>query len=105
MAQYDAYANPNVPQREVFPFLVAMQSEQLDHYSTRLMMPLAKLPRAPESAPRRLTQAVEVQGVRLYLAAHLCSAYPAKLFKKPVASLKHEAGAFSDALDAVISGV
>jgi hypothetical protein len=34
MRQFDVYANPNVPQRAAFPYLVVMQSEHLDDYST-----------------------------------------------------------------------
>ena len=105
VAQYDAYLNPNAAQREAFPYLVVVQSDQLDHYSTRFIMPLARLPRAPKGAPRRLAQAVEVEGERCYLAVHLCGPLPAKLLRKPVASLRGEAGVFRDALDAVISGV
>ena len=105
MAQYDAYLNPNAVQREAFPYLVVLQSDQLDHYSTRLVMPLARLPRRPANAPRRLAQTVEVEGEHYYLAAHLCAPFPVKLLRKPAASLRHEAGVLRDALDAVISGV
>ena len=105
VAQYDAYLNPNAAQREAFPYLVVLQSDQLDHYSSRFVVPLARLPRPPASAPRRLAQSVEIEGERCYLAAHLCGPFPAKLLRKPVASLRNEAGTFRDALDAVISGV
>ena len=105
MAQFDAYANPNVAQREAFPYFVVLQSDQLSQHSTRLCMPLARLPRAPAALPRRLTQSVLVEGERLYLAAHLCAALPAKLLKGPRLSLRAHAPAFVDALDAVLSGV
>jgi toxin CcdB len=105
VAQFDAYLNPNAAQREAFPYLVVLQSDQLDHYSTRFVMPLARLPRAPADAPRRLAQMVDIQGERCHLAAHLCAPLPAKLLRKPVASLRKEAGVFRDALDAVMSGV
>ncbi|MCM2253015.1 MAG: CcdB family protein [Ramlibacter sp.] len=105
MAQFDAYVNPNAAQREAFPYLVVLQSDQLDHYSTRFVMPLVRLPRPPADAPRRLAQTVRVGGEPCHLAAHLCAALPAKLLRKPVASLRGEAGVFRDALDAVVSGV
>lgn len=105
MAQYDAHANPNEAQRRAFPYLVVLQSDQLAHHSTRLVMPLARLPRPPLGAPRRLAQTVDVDGERLYLAAHLCAPFPARLLREPVASLRQDAGVFNDALDAVISGV
>ncbi len=105
MAQFDAYENPAVAQREGFPFLVVLQSDQLDHHSTRLVMPLARLPRDPQGWPHRLAQPVHVRGERLYPAAHLCAPFPAKLLRSPVVSLRHESAVFVDALDAVIAGV
>lgn len=105
MAQFDAYANPNAAQREAFPYFVVLQSDQLSQYSTRLCMPLARLPRAPVALPRRLTQSVLVDGERLYLAPHLCAALPASLLKGVRMSLRAQAAAFTDALDAVLSGV
>lgn len=105
MAQFDAYENPNVAQRGSFPYLVVMQSDQLEHHSTRFAMPLSLLPRPPVSTPRRLSQAVNVNGEALYPAAHLCGAWPAQVLRNPVASMRTQADVLRDALDAVVSGV
>jgi toxin CcdB len=106
VAQYDVHANPNAQQRRAFPYLVELQSDQLSHYSTRLMMPLAAPPNAPVGAPRRLAETVQVNGERFFLVAHLCAHFPAQLLRqRPVASLRHESSVFVGALDAVISGV
>jgi toxin CcdB len=105
MAQFDVFENPNVAQREAFPYLVSMQSEQLDHLATRFMMPLQRLSAAPRSAPRRLSQTVVVGDEAVYLAAHLCAPFPARVLRKPVASLAREAAVFIDALDAIVAGV
>ena len=105
MAQFDAYANPNVQQRVAFPYLVVMQSDQLGHHTTRFAMPLARLPRPPAGLPRRLAQPVDIDGERLYPAAHLCAAVPAKLLRGPVASMRTQGDVLRDALDAVVSGI
>ena len=105
MAQFDAYENPTIAQREAFPYFVVLQSDQLDQYSTRLVMPLARSTAQPAALPRRLSQTVEVRGERLYLAPHLCATLPQRVLKRPVASLRADAGSFVDALDAVVSGV
>jgi toxin CcdB len=105
VAQYDVHANPNAQQRQAFPYLVELQSDQLHHYTTRLVMPLARLPGVPADLPRRLTETVEVNDERLYLASHLCAPFPAQLLRRPMMSLRHEADAFVNALDAVVSGV
>jgi len=105
VAQFDAYPNPTAAHRDAFPYLVCLQSDQLSGYTTRLMMPLARLPATPANLPRRLSQSVEVKGERLFLAPHLCAAFPSRLLRKPVASLRGASPAFIDALDAVVSGV
>jgi toxin CcdB len=105
MRQFEAFANPNVAQRPAFPYVVVMQSGQLQHHSTRLVMPLARLPRAPESAPRRLSSAVSIAGETLYPAAHLCGALPARLLRQSAGLLREQSHVLVDALDAVISGI
>jgi hypothetical protein len=105
MAQFDAYENPNVAQRVSFPYLVVMQSDQLSHHSTRFAMPLSRLPRPPADLPRRLSQAVDIQGEVLYPAAHLCGAWPVQVLRTPVVSMRPQADVLRDALDAVISGL
>lgn len=105
MAQYDVYANPTAAAREGFPYLVDLQSAQLNRLPTRLVMPLQRLPRPPEGLPRRLVQTVKVQGESLYLAAHQCAAVPATLLRRRVASVASQVATVIDALDAVVSGV
>ncbi len=105
MPQYDVFENPTAEQRAGFPFLVVLQSDQFDQFTTRFVMPLARA-RAPVGMlPRRLSQSVEVRGEPLYPAAHLCGTLPNRILKKPIASLRSEARVLIDALDAVVSGV
>ena len=105
MAQFDAFENPNALQRQAFPYLVVMQNDQLNHHTTRFAMPLARLPRPPAQAPRRLSQVVEIDGEALYPAAHLCAAVPARLLRRPALSMRAQADVLRDALDAVVSGL
>ena len=105
MAQFDAFDNPNPAQRGGFPYLVVMQSDQFAHYSTRFVMPLARAPRPPSRAPRRLSQVIDIGGEKLYPAAHLCGALSRKLLLRPVASLRVQSDVLRDALDAVVSGI
>ena len=105
VAQFDVYANPTQAQREAFPYLVVIQNDQLDRFSTRLVMPLSRVSLPTQALPRRLSQPVEVQGERLYPVAQLCAPLPSRLLREPVASLRHAAPLLVDALDAVVSGV
>ena len=105
MAQFDVFEDPNRVQREGFPYLVVMQSDQLDHYSTRLVMPLTRMVNPPTVLPRRLTQTVKVDGEAMQPAAHLSASVLERLLRDPVVSLRSQAEALRDALDAVRSGV
>ncbi|AEG94224.1 CcdB family protein [Ramlibacter tataouinensis] len=106
MAQFDVFRNPSVAQAQGFPYFVVIQSDQLDHLPTRLVMPLQRLSATPPAnVPRRLALTVEVEGERFFLASHQCAPWPARLLKKPVANVTAQADALRDALDAVISGV
>lgn len=105
VAAFDLHLNPNPRERVGFPYLVVMQSAQLDFLPTRLVMPLQRLAGVPAGLPRRLAQPVAVDGETLYPAAHQCAAIPARVLREPVDSLRDQQGALRDALDAVISGL
>ena len=106
MSQFDVFENPNRAQRAGFPYLVVLQSDQLDHFSTRLVMPLVRMPNPPAMLPRRLAQTVRVAGEALHLAPHLSASLPERLLlRHPVASLRSQSDTLREALDAVISGV
>ena len=105
VAQFDVLENPNRAQREGFPYLVVMQSDQLDHYNTRFVMPLARLANVPSVLPRRLTQTVRVAGEALHPAAHLSAPLPTRVLSQPIGSLRAQSDVLRDALDAVLSGV
>jgi toxin CcdB len=105
VAQFELFANPNPSEREGFPFVVDIQSRQLAHLPTRLVMPLPRLGGVPQGFPRRLAQTVSIDGESLYLAAHQCAALPARLLRQPLRSVAEHQGAIRDALDAVINGV
>lgn len=105
MAAFDLHLNPNPRERIGFPYLVVMQSAQLDFLPTRFVMPLQRLSGVPAGLPRRLVQTVTVNGETLYPAAHQCAAIPARALRDPMDTLRDQQGALRDALDAVISGL
>lgn len=105
MAQFDVYANPNVAQRSIFPYIVQIQHDFFDSLPTRLVVPLQRPRIAVEAFPRRLTETVRVDGEALFIAAHLAAALPARLLKGPVASAGDQQMVVRDAMDAIQSGV
>ena len=105
MKQFDVYTNRTAAQRDAFPYFVVLQSDQLSQFSTRLVVPLARVTLPLGVLPRHLLQTVEVAGEKLFLAPLLSAALPEQLLRKPVQSLKQSATVFADSLDAVLSGV
>lgn len=105
MAAFDLHPNPNPRERTGFPYVVVMQSAQLDFLPTRLVMPLQRLAGVPSGLPRRLVQPLLIDGERLYPAAHQCAAIPARVLREPLRSLHDQQVALRDALDAVVSGI
>jgi toxin CcdB len=105
MAQFDIYANPNVPQRQIFPYVLQVQHDFFDSLPTRLVIPLQR-PRVPADAfPRRLTETIRVEGESLFMAVHLSAPLPSRLLRRPVASAADQHFVVCDAMNALLSGV
>ncbi len=105
MAQYDVYANPNAASRDAVPYVVDVQSRLLDHFNTRLTMPLLRLATVTPGIPRRLVPRLRVGDESLVLYAHQAAVVETRLLRQPIASLAAHALEICDALDAVTSGV
>lgn len=104
MAQFDVFVNPQPASRASVPYIVDVQSSLIDQLATRLVMPLSRVGVDQPRLPTSLCPLIEIDGLALSLMPHLAAPIPAKLLKKPVASLAHRAGEFAKALDAVFSG-
>lgn len=104
MAQYDVYPNPSTSAGQGIPYVVVIQSDLLDGLNTRLTVPLATLSYAGK-VPSALCPQVVVKGQRLHALAHFAAPLPARLLRKPVASVAPQASALVAAMDAVLSGV
>ena len=105
MAQYDVFVNPHPGSRGTVPFVVDVQSGLTDQLPTRLVMPLSRVGTNEGRLPTSICPLVDVQGETLSVMAHLAAAVPAKLLRKPVASIQHRACDVRSAMDAVVSGI
>ena len=83
--------------------VVDVQSDLLDPFSTRVVIPLVALAAAPQ-APRRLNPVLEVAGSPLILATHLLAALPRAELGAPVGSLAPERDRIRAALDMLFLG-
>ena len=102
MARFDVYANAG-SHAATTPYLLDVQSDLLDGLATRLTIPLATLSYSGK-VPSALCPLVTVKGQRLHALAHFAAPVPAKLLRKPVASVVTQASALVAAMDAVLSG-
>ena len=83
--------------------VVDVQSDLLDPFETRVVIPLVAPEHAPR-APRRLNPVLEVAGERRILATHLLAALPRAELGTPVGSLAAERDAIRAALDMLFLG-
>ena len=82
---------------------VDVQSDLLEPFSTRVVVPLVALEHAPD-APRRLNPVIAVDGTPLILATHLLAALPRAALGPPIGSLAHERDRIRAALDMLFLG-
>jgi toxin CcdB len=97
--RFDLYRRP----RGAPGYLLDVQSGFLDHFQTRVVIPL--LPPAAVPAPiRDLHLRVEVGGEPFVLATHLLGAIPRRELGRPIGSLAAERDAITRALDLLFTG-
>jgi toxin CcdB len=83
--------------------VVDVQSDLLEPFGTRVVVPLLELAHAPQ-APRRLNPVFEVDGRPMILATHLLATVPAGELGAPVGSLAPRQDAIRAALDMLFLG-
>lgn len=103
--QFDVYPNPSSRMRDVYPFVVDLQSDVLGGLPTRLVAPLSRSRVPADQVPRRLSPVFDVNGESLMLVAFEAAPLDKRLLRKKVSSLKDGANAVVAAMDAVLSGV
>lgn len=103
--QYDVYPNPSPRMRDVYPYVLDVQSDLLKALATRMVVPLALTSLPAASLPRRLCPLVQVKGQSLMLVPFEAAPLDKRHLKSKVATLRERAGDIVAAMDAVLSGV
>jgi toxin CcdB len=98
MARFDLYTEPGG-----FGFLLDVQTDLLQGFTTRIVIPVLPAESVPAPAGA-LTPTVDVEGRRYLLATQLLSAVPAAMLKAPVGNLSSHADAITRALDLLFQG-
>jgi len=98
MAQFDVYAS-----RSGEELLLDCQSDLLDHFDTRFVVPL--VPAQTAQKLTRLHPVFEIDGERHIMATQLASAVDSKELGSHVASLAHRRYEILNAVDMLVTGV
>ncbi len=98
MAKFDVFKHSD-GQR----YLLEVQSDLLDHFDTRVIVPLLQLERAPIPS-KRLNPIFIVEGKELSMVTQFITSVPKTMLKTPVANLKDEFSQITQALDMVFQG-
>lgn len=91
--------------RDVYPYVVDVQSDLLSSLATRMVVPLAVTALAATDLPRRLCPVMTVKGQSLMLAPFEAAPLDKRLLKKKLASLHDRSHEIIAAMDAVLSGI
>jgi toxin CcdB len=103
--QFDVYPNPSPRMRELYPFVVDVQSELLSRLATRMVVPLAVTTLPADELPRRLCPVLAVQGQNLVLTPFEAAPLDRRLLRARVISLKDRSHDIVAAMDAVLGGI
>jgi len=98
MAQFDVYRNTG-RQREIIPFIVAVQSSLYDDYGRRVVIPLVKASALGTIANPRLNPTFKIKNIAVVLHPLEIVSVPVSVLGEPVASLKADAERVIGSLD------
>jgi len=98
MPRFDVYANPEVAERKLTPYLMDLQNNHIDHLATRVVVPLRREvafgPRA-----RYLNPMFSIGGDNVVMDTAALGAVPLSELRKPVANLGTHRAEVQEALD------
>jgi len=103
--QFDVYDNPSQRTRDVYPYVVDVQSDLLASLPTRMVVPLAVTGLSASDLPRRLCPLISVHGKSLMLVPFEAAPLDKRLLKAEISSLHDRSHQIVDAMDAVLSGI
>lgn len=103
--QYDVYVNPSPATREIYPYVIDVQSDLLSNFKTRLVIPLRLHESDLDDLPNRMSPVFIIKNTKVFLVPFLAAAIHKKNLKKSVVNLRSQAHEITSAIDSVISGV
>jgi toxin CcdB len=104
MAQFDVHQSPAQRQHEGIPYLLNIQSEDLDYLAVRVVVPLLRSG-ASDVMLRRLNPKFEIRGVSVIKLTQLLGGMPRRALGQVVANLADHRSDIVGAIDMLITGV
>ena len=103
--QFDVFDNPRPRMRDVYPYVVDVQSDLLSALATRMVVPLAVTTLAAKDLPRRLCPVLTVNGQSLMLVPFEAAPLDKRLLRTEVTSVRDRSHEIIAAMDSVLSGI
>ncbi len=103
--QFDVFENPSPRMRDVYPYVVDVQSDLLSSLATRMVVPLAITALAATELPRRLCPLVTVNDKAFMLVPFQAAPLDKRLLKTEITSVRAISDDIIAAMDSVLSGI
>jgi toxin CcdB len=100
MAQFDYY-----PRAHGSGYWLDCQTDLMEHYDTRFVIPLVPLDEAPDPPGRVLNPQFEIGGLRYSLLTQFAGTIPASELERRAGSLERRRYDILNALDFLLTGV
>ena len=104
MAQFTIYANANAQTKQLYPYLLELQSNLLNELATCMVAPLTLLSQHSQLAITRLTPVISVAGEDYLMQTMQLSAIARKQLGKAVSDASANNHEIIAAIDFLISG-
>lgn len=104
MRRFDVFRNPSPKSQKAIPYLVVLQSELLDEFSTQVVGPLVRASTLGRPA-KRLNPRFEIEGHTVYLLTQQLGAVSTRSLSQHVTSLEPQRHDITAALDLLFSGI
>jgi toxin CcdB len=103
--QFDVFENPSPRMRDVYPYVVDVQSDLLSALATRMVVPLAVTSLTAKDLPHRLCPLFTVNDRPLMLVPFEAAPLDRRLLKTEVTSIRNRSHEIVAAMDSVLSGI
>lgn len=103
--QFDVFENPSPRMRDVYPYVVDVQSDLLSALATRMVVPLVITTIAAKDMPRGLCPIITVNDNALMLAPFEAAPLDKRLLMTAITSVRDRSHEIIAAMDSVLSGV